>query len=1053
MLMGTGGSEYIDIVSQGVDPNDEYYWGVFGLPDEDVPATVSLVHEDVEDAIITYVGAGVSIFYNGQDITGTTETPPVDYPWSKNVVVKLPLTPTPNVGQFSFSTPMSDAYEHTEEDEVRYSVCELADITANPRYIPWNDTFKESGEPEQFRVVTLRVNPHNPPITTIELEADFHLLNQKWEEISSSPGYSPLNLNCYGSEASQTIGDADLYAYQYTPYGGPYITSIHSNYTVIQPDISIEDCPDADEWTKGEGLQLNNDDDNGDDIPDNEDSYVNGPDDRLDMLTITLDLQPRDQNLGGTLKLVKKGAGKIRIFDSRYETLIMGPDDTETDAWPLVFNSIRTFLVEGVQDGGDVELRLEYTNGSFSAFDRVKLRMGCDLDIDSDNTNGYSNPGRTGDEDEMEDVSGSDPLKPGKIVVVNDGDNDDTDKDGIPDGDGIRDDLDGYGTGDAARCKGLKFVPIIFSFRRPSDPNFSLSNVRVRVTYSTASPSSDPPDGNLRIWKQQGDVHRNYQAATQGGDFVPGNPNIYTASQLGIDATNLKTTLYVEAAQPSLTIADDGHRITFELDVENDANFELSDSVRITAAKLTITKAKGLYTKDGSYEEGYLSEDEDTDGHDDGRIYCNSQHDMLTDEPMWSKNMQFVEFTVEVSPSTLSTSYTKIAFRSHDPDDPSDSGENVSEEARTIIDPNGGKGDDNTGSRDGVPEWTAVTPYTVDGVTGFATIDQDGKTVVQFNATDDGADNFVVRSGLRINQQYPMEGPRTGVMTVWKRMTIEYRRMTTDTLPVNDIQPHFDTCFVEFVIGEEGSSTNYEYLDPEPGYLDYCKKFGVGAGQFRHRGDGGWVFVCAARNKSTRNDYIPLTILAEGDAIVTGPYTYEDPQAHFPANEYIGLLTQVTGEQENTATFGITGTTDVEITIYPFQYCFPSPDDGVKENRNLETELGLWQEITYKIAEGGVTGSTATTGACLIWLETYHRGLDAGKPVGDLRGLLLHELMHTFGLQHNCGNADLTGDNACVGMQSANSTLLSGQTLERGLEFCVEHILAIRKSDGYGGEL
>ena len=875
LLMGTGGSEYIDIVSQKVDVNDEYYWGVFGLPDEDVAATVSLVHEDVEDATITIVGAGVTIYHDEENITGNTYEH-VDYPWSLDVIVKLPSTPTPNVGQFSFSTPMSDKHEHTEEDEVRYSVCELADTTPDPKYIPYNDTFDENGKPEQYRAVTLRVNPHNPPITTIEMEADFAILNGKWEEMSSSAGYSPLVLNCYGSAGSAVIGDADLYAYQYTPYGGPYITSIHSSYTIIQPDIDIEDCPEADEWTKGQGLQLNNDDDNGDQIPDNEDNYVNGPDDRLDMLTVEIDLQPRDQNLGGSLKLVKKGGGKIRIFDYEYETLIMGPYDTEIDAWWLVFWDIRTLLVEGVEDGGDVELRLEYTNGAFSAFDRVKLRMGCDLDIDSDNNNAYSSPGRTGHEDEIEDVSGSIEDKPGKIIVVNDGDHDDTDLDGIPDGDGIRDDLDGYGTGDAYKCSGLKFVPLIFSFRRPTDPNFNLNNVRVRVTYDTCSLFADPPDGNLRIWKQQGDVHRDSRTADNGGHFVPGNPNTYTASQLGINATTLKTTLYVEALQPSLVLADEGHRITFELDVENDETFELSDSVRITAAQLSITKAKGLYKNDGSYEEGYLSED------NEGRVYCNSVYDPDTYEPGWSRNNQFVDFTVEVKPSALSPSYTKIAWKSHDPDDPSNEAAGISEEAQRILDENdydgvdndgdgtadNSDGADNTGGRDGWPEWEAYEPYyiTDDG----SSIDENGETVVRFNVTDDGGDNFIVRTGLRINDQYPMEGPRTGVMTVWKRILVQ-KGIMEDVPPEKQINnqevvERFKIAFAEMVFDHAEApqivttkqdpmgSTDEEAND---NLHDYCG--GPPGGQFRDEAPG--VMFLVAGHRKTPSGFADAEVL------------------------------------------------------------------------------------------------------------------------------------------------------------------------------------------------
>jgi len=1012
------------------------------------------------------VGAGVTIYHDEENITGNTYEH-VDYPWSLDVIVKLPSTPTPNVGQFSFSTPMSDKHEHTEEDEVRYSVCELADTTPDPKYIPYNDTFDENGKPEQYRAVTLRVNPHNPPITTIEMEADFAILNGKWEEMSSSAGYSPLVLNCYGSAGSAVIGDADLYAYQYTPYGGPYITSIHSSYTIIQPDIDIEDCPEADEWTKGQGLQLNNDDDNGDQIPDNEDNYVNGPDDRLDMLTVEIDLQPRDQNLGGSLKLVKKGGGKIRIFDYEYETLIMGPYDTEIDAWWLVFWDIRTLLVEGVEDGGDVELRLEYTNGAFSAFDRVKLRMGCDLDIDSDNNNAYSSPGRTGHEDEIEDVSGSIEDKPGKIIVVNDGDHDDTDLDGIPDGDGIRDDLDGYGTGDAYKCSGLKFVPLIFSFRRPTDPNFNLNNVRVRVTYDTCSLFADPPDGNLRIWKQQGDVHRDSRTADNGGHFVPGNPNTYTASQLGINATTLKTTLYVEAVQPSLVLADEGHRITFELDVENDETFELSDSVRITAAQLSITKAKGLYKNDGSYEEGYLSED------NEGRVYCNSQHNMLTDEPMWSKDMQLVELTVEVIPSTLSTSTTKIAFRSFDPDDPSD--DEVADQYKALIDKNGSKGDDNGPNqdgkvnRDGVPKWTAVAPYTVDGETGFATIDQDRKTVVQFNASDYGGDNYIVRTGLRIGDQYPLDGPRTGVMTVWKRIEVEYVRMTSARgLPIEDIPSAFELAFVDFRIHGERTVPDVIVdgkkvmgLTEEQASAKCSQYVTKASGEFTEERPG-WFFLAAANEytpvQEIESEQIyPVPPATTGNAIANGDtVTLDAPIAlgKQPDIVYVyksDLSTRVLFVVTEGSLSGDRRTFEIEKKNYqPVDK--PLLQDAVLVADLADYGFADGSTISVQVHSPGGYGTSGISPGLAGRTIIFTGWIAAG---GTLR-VITHELIHAFGLAHKCGNWDFGPGTASSCTMNYSSWFILDEGLprcpipwtnDRVNEYpCVHHIRAIRQA-------
>jgi len=94
-----------------------------------------------------------------------------------------------------------------------------------------------------------------------------------------------------------------------------------------------------------------------------------------------------------------------------------------------------------------------------------------------------------------------------------------------------------------------------------------------------------------------------------------------------------------------------------------------------------------------------------------------------------------------------------------------------------------------------------------------------------------------------------------------------------------------------------------------------------------------------------------------------------------------------------------------------------------------------------------------------VFIETWEHILAQSQSPPSLDsktiGTLIHELMHSFGLYHNCGNADPSGNNSCVGSWSSAPVFYPNgtyQVLTRSLDLCGEHIRAIREADGYGGE-
>ncbi len=189
--------------------------------------------------------------------------------------------------------------------------------------------------------------------------------------------------------------------------------------------------------------------------------------------------------------------------------------------------------------------------------------INVDLDIDSDNTNGFAAPDRNQAEEQIED----DATQPGKILAVNNNDDDD---DGIPDfEDGF--DLDGIaGTDDDINLQ-EDFAHLVLDIAELTDP----AQVQVVIAYDA---------GRLRLWTKDGHEQRDQTS------YLP--PGTYEAALLGFDDTIKSVTLYVEGLSVSETLAD--QRIEIEVDSDGDGPAEsLSDAVRATIVDIQfVTKGE-----------------------------------------------------------------------------------------------------------------------------------------------------------------------------------------------------------------------------------------------------------------------------------------------------------------------------------------------------------------------------------------------------------------------------------------------------------------------------
>lgn len=153
-----------------------------------------------------------------------------------------------------------------------------------------------------------------------------------------------------------------------------------------------------------------------------------------------------------------------------------------------------------------------------------------DMDVDSDNNNGYGNPDRSQAEDSIEENSA-------KNILPNIAD---SDNDGLPDyADGFG--LEGYENSDSVAST-LKFVPVKVELKGSS---FDPSKARVKFTYAKESEpkigkglragvESEAPvmvaQGGMRLWNAAADQRKNANSIEDGvapkGDYIPSGKEV-----------------------------------------------------------------------------------------------------------------------------------------------------------------------------------------------------------------------------------------------------------------------------------------------------------------------------------------------------------------------------------------------------------------------------------------------------------------------------------------------------------------------------------------------
>ncbi|MDT8389999.1 MAG: protein-arginine deiminase family protein [Lentisphaeria bacterium] len=219
---------------------------------------------------------------------------------------------------------------------------------------------------------------------------------------------------------------------------------------------------------------------------------------------------------------------------------------------------------------------------------------GIDIDIDSDNNDGFGQP--SGDP-QFEDAIENDANQPGKIICVND---DDSDNDGIP---GYADGFSRY-TGDNYKSSSDSFAVVVITL----SPNVDVNKAKIEFVYSGVAPDqvtldaatnswNIAGDGHLRLWKKNGTVDRD-----KNSDYVAPGTSI-TASALGFANTidGRTKTFYLEGVR-----AASGQTITAILYPQGDDDDPIDDIVKVTVVRVDLdidTNRDGTITEEDDGKE------------------------------------------------------------------------------------------------------------------------------------------------------------------------------------------------------------------------------------------------------------------------------------------------------------------------------------------------------------------------------------------------------------------------------------------------------------------
>jgi hypothetical protein len=226
----------------------------------------------------------------------------------------------------------------------------------------------------------------------------------------------------------------------------------------------------------------------------------------------------------------------------------------------LVFDNLEYLSALGSEDY--LTLQLYSNNDTANVLWEFAFKL-VDIDIDSDNNNGFEQPELSLAEDEIEDQPNN-PDTPGKIMAVND---EDLDKDNIPD----------FADMDYSSANINNFAQVVISL---PESVTDLNNTWLRFYYPGSDPTAvqtamdtdpegiqftvySPAPGMVRIWRKPATQPRNPISDYIKPSTAASQNNI-PAPVLGFTKDIHQVTLYLESVKSSETWGDVSIRFEVE---------------------------------------------------------------------------------------------------------------------------------------------------------------------------------------------------------------------------------------------------------------------------------------------------------------------------------------------------------------------------------------------------------------------------------------------------------------------------------------------------------
>ena len=529
-----------------------------------------------------------------------------------------------------------------------------------------------------------------------------------------------------------------------------------------------------------------------------------------------------------------------------------------------------------------------------------------------------------------------------------------------------------------------------------------------------------------------------------------------------------------------------------------------------TRLEVRITDIRGLYlpgypdasprppaaTRAAGYKPGYKSLD------NQGRIYKN--RDL---RGRWKANVQFIEVTVQVAllegelPPDARIRWTVV-----DVDDPFDERSEVDPDWAPYLDGNdfdaagrykGPTADDNEGKQAADPPWEQVESYAISDrtQTRATTAIEKMTSKVRYHMPGVAGDNVILHAHLESVTPVEATGDKTGIMTLWHRLDVEYVRMqSAPSLPVEGVQQHFAPAFTQLDFARERVIPDQRYMAPDEDVLgESSARFLAEA--FSHQSDPGWFCLIAAMEP------YPLPE-KRGEVIFNGMVTIRDGGSGEKRLEYI----EIPGTHEDAAyvtfrwegrevSFSVAMATFVreppERTLlwlmpHDVQPLFTAGDGSIAHayqsrifffprarRRDTTFEPGGYGipervEATVRTAGAFYTAGMSPTidlgknqyfaGRTILF--THHgafwdRARAAPRPAYRQKILhaIVHELVHAFGMPHKCGYFDYRTPRrytCCMNydpnwMIDAKLELIPETSERIGNDMCGRHLKEVRR--------